>query len=173
LHFRRAQPPAIERSEETLMIRNTCIVLAFTFFAIALAASAADAPAGTVRERALGADDERLAWGPCPPLFAPGCQIAVLQGDPSKPNADIFFRIPGGYAIPPHAHTSAEHMILVSGELDVHYKGRGAVRMKAGDYAYGPPGLPHLGHCRSETPCTLFIAFELPVDALAYEGKIL
>jgi quercetin dioxygenase-like cupin family protein len=157
------------------MIRTPWMALALTCLVIALPASAADAPAkGAVaaRERALGAADPRLSWGPCPPLFAPGCQIAVLQGDPSKPNADVFFRIPGGYAIPPHSHTSAEHLVLVSGELDVHYKGRAAVSMKTGDYAYGPPGLPHLGHCRSKTPCTLFIAFELPVDALPYEGKI-
>jgi len=157
------------------MIRITWIAMAFTTFGIGIAANAADAPVsppGAVHERALGADDARLSWGPCPPLFPPGCQIAVLQGDPSKPNADIFFRIPGGYAIPPHSHSSAEHMILVSGELDVHYKGRPAMSMKAGDYAYGPPGLPHLGHCRSETRCTLFIAFELPVDANSYDGPI-
>ena len=157
------------------MVRIALTALVFTSFGIALAASAADAPgaqAGAARERALGADDQRLSWGPCPPLFAPGCQIAVLQGDPAKPNADVYFRIPGGYVIPPHSHTSAEHLILVSGELDVHYKGRSAVSMKTGDYAYGPPGLPHLGHCRSKTPCTLFIAFELPVDAMAYPGTI-
>lgn len=128
--------------------------------------------AATAQARALGASDPRLQWTPCPPLFAPGCQIAVLQGEPSKPNADVFFRIPGGYAIPPHSHTSAEHMVLVAGELDVHYKGQPKATLRTGDYAYGPPGLPHLGHCRSATPCTLFIAFELPVDALAYDGAI-
>lgn len=157
------------------MIRITCSSLLLTTFVILLVASAASVtadPAGTTGERALGAEDERLTWSPCPPLFPPGCQIAVLQGDPSKPNADVFFRIPGGYAIPPHSHTSAEHMILVAGELDVRYQGRSAMTMKAGDYAYGPPGLPHLGHCRSETACTLFIAFDRPVDALPYGGKL-
>lgn len=154
------------------MIRVVLVMTVLTSCGFGLAATAADAPATQARERALGVNDKRLAWGPCPPLFAPGCQIAVLQGDPAKPNADIFFRIPGGYVIPPHSHTSAEHMILVSGQLDVHYKGRAAVSMKTGDYAYGPPGLPHLGHCRSKSPCTLFIAFELPIDANAYTGPI-
>lgn len=129
-------------------------------------------PPAAVQSRVLGAGDPRLQWTPCPPLFAPGCQIAVLHGDPSKPNADVFFRIPGGYLIPPHSHTSAEHLVLVSGELDVHYKGQPKATMRTADYAYGPPGLPHLGHCRSKEPCTLFIAFELPVDALAYDGDI-
>ncbi len=157
------------------MLRIALAISMVASLATAPVATAADAPAPTAaaaRERALGVNDPRLQWGPCPPLFAPGCQIAVLQGDPAKPNADVFLRIPGGYTIPPHSHTSAEHLVLVSGELDVHYKGKPAVAMKTGDHAYGPPGLPHLGHCRSQTPCTLFIAFELSVDAKAYEGRI-
>ena len=67
---------------------------------------------------AISASDTTLKWGPCPPIFtAPGCEIAVLNGDPAKPNADVFLRIPGGYAIPPHRHSSAERMILVTGEM--------------------------------------------------------
>lgn len=128
--------------------------------------------ATATRALVLRADDAALEWVACPPLFAPGCQIAVLQGDPAKPNADVFFRIPSGYVIPPHSHTSAEHMVLVAGELDVHYRGQPPVTLKQGDYAYGPPQLPHLGRCRSAGPCTLFISFDLPVDALPYEGKI-
>lgn len=144
-----------------------------------LRVAVADAQAGTTtpaaaaaQARALGAADPGLQWTACPPLFAPGCQIAVLHGDPSKPNADVFFRIPGGYAIPPHSHSSSEHMVLVSGELEVHYKDQPKIVMRSGDYAYGPPGLPHLGHCRSKAPCTLFIAFESAVDVLPYEGSI-
>jgi uncharacterized RmlC-like cupin family protein len=97
----------------------------------------------------------------------------VLQGDPAKPNADVYFRIPGGYTIPTHAHTSAERMVLVSGELEVLYRGHDPVTLKAGDYAYGPARLPHQGRCRSDTPCTLFIAFEQPVDVLLpHEGEL-
>lgn len=157
------------------MNRVPTTAFALASVAMALAASAADAPeskAEAARALARSVDDPKLEWGPCPPLFPPGCQIAVLHGDPAKPNADIFFRIPGGYVIPPHSHTSAEHMVLASGELEVQYKGQPAVTLKQGDYAYGPPGLAHLGRCLSKTSCTLFIAFELPVDALAYEGTI-
>jgi quercetin dioxygenase-like cupin family protein len=127
--------------------------------AAALAAMAGDAPpSATARALALSADNATLAWGPCPAPFTPGREITVVQGDPGKSNADIFLRIPGGYAIPPHAHTSAEHMVLVSGELEVRYSGQDSVTLKAGDFAYGPPGLPHRGRCRSADACTLFIA---------------
>lgn len=107
-----------------------------------------------------------LKWGSCPPIFFGDCAIAVLHGDPSKPNADVFLRIGAGMAMPTHRHTSAERMILVSGKLRVHYRGAAAVTLVPGDYAYGPAGLAHSATCLGKQRCTLFIAFEGPVDAL-------
>lgn len=113
-----------------------------------------------------------LKWGPCPAIFPAGCQIAVLNGDPSKANADVFLRVPGGYTIPAHSHTSAERMVLVEGQLTVTYKGAAAARLTPGVYAYGPASLPHEAKCAGSKPCTLFIAFEGPVDANAYVGSL-
>ena len=113
-----------------------------------------------------------LQWGPCPAIFPTGCQIAVLNGDPSKRNADVFLRVPGGYTIPAHSHTSAERMVLVEGQLTVTYKGAAPALLTPGVYAYGPAGLPHKAACAGSKPCTLFIAFEGPVDASAYSGTL-
>jgi quercetin dioxygenase-like cupin family protein len=121
---------------------------------------------------AIKVDDPNLQWGPCPPLFPEGCRITVLHGDPSKPGADVFFQVPGGYRIPAHSHTSAERMVLVTGELEVTYQGRSPVVLQKGQYAYGPSKAPHAAHCRSQEPCTLFIAFDTAVDALAFEGRM-
>jgi uncharacterized RmlC-like cupin family protein len=41
-----------------------------------------------------------------------------------------------------------------------------------GSYAYGPAGMPHRADCRSKEPCTLFIAFEGPVDAVPHSGAL-
>lgn len=109
-------------------------------------------------------------WGACPPIFPAGCEIAVLHGDPAQPNADVFLRVPADYAIPPHWHTSAERMILVSGALEVAYEGQPRETLAAGDYAYGPPKRPHEARCVSDEPCTLFIAFEGAVDANPVQG---
>ena len=113
-----------------------------------------------------------LQWAPCPAIFPKGCQIAVLNGDPAKPNADVFLRVPGGYAIPAHSHTSAERMILVEGKLTVRYKGAAAAVLTPGQYAYGPASLPHEARCARGKSCTLFIAFEGPVDASPYGGSL-
>jgi quercetin dioxygenase-like cupin family protein len=118
------------------------------------------------------ASDATLQWGPCPEIFPAGCQITVLHGDPARPNADVFLRVPGGYEIPAHAHTSAERMVLVEGELNVRYSGAAETTLATGEYAYGPAGLAHTARCVSSTPCTLFIAFEGPVDATPFTGSL-
>jgi quercetin dioxygenase-like cupin family protein len=121
---------------------------------------------------AIKVDDPSLNWGPCPPVFPRGCRVTVLRGDPAKPGADLFVQVPAAYRIPPHTHTSAERMVLVTGELEVQYQGRSAVVLQAGQYAYGPAKVPHAARCRSEVPCTLFVAYDSEVDALPFEGKL-
>ena len=111
-------------------------------------------------------EDAGLQWGPCPEFLPQGCQIAVLNGDPGKPNADVYFKVPGKARLPLHWHTSAERMVLVAGELQVTYEGQKMLTLKPGSYAYGPPKVPHSGECVSTAPCVLFIAFESPVDAV-------
>jgi len=115
------------------------------------------------------AEDAGLQWGPCPPFLPQGCQIAVLHGEPGKPNADVFFKVPAKSKLPAHWHSSAERMVLVAGELHVTYEGQNTAVLKPGSYAYGPPKVPHSGECVSTTPCVLFIAFESPVDAVPVE----
>ena len=139
--------------------------------ALALIGSAGQAQTAAT-PLAIRAADPALQWGACPPIFPEGCQIAVLHGDPAKPNADVFLRVRGGQALPAHTHTSAERMVLVSGQLRVKYKGAAAATLTPGMYAYGPAGLPHEASCAAGEPCTLFIAFEGPVDANLFQGSL-
>lgn len=113
--------------------------------------------------------DSHLKWGPCPDFIPKGCEIAVLHGDPAQANADIFFKVPANFTIPSHWHTSAERMVLVSGELRVTYEGQPTTVLKAGMYAYGPAKRAHKAVCGNGAPCVLFIAFEAPVDAVSSE----
>ncbi|MBC8026747.1 MAG: cupin domain-containing protein [Steroidobacteraceae bacterium] len=141
--------------------------------AVVSAFMASSAPAQSPPETAMSrtADDATLQWGPCPAFLPQGCQIAVLHGDPGKPNADIFFKVPGKSNLPMHWHSSAERMVLVAGELHVTYEGQKTAVLKPGSYAYGPAKQRHAGECVSAAPCVLFIAFESPVDAVATDEK--
>lgn len=110
-------------------------------------------------------DDKSLKWGPCPAFIGKECQLAVLHGDPAKKNLDLLFKVPGDFSIPHHWHTSAERMVLVSGNMTVTYDNQSSERIETGMYAYGPSKLPHTAYCEKGDPCILFIAFEEPLDA--------
>ncbi|MFA5941356.1 MAG: cupin domain-containing protein [Sinimarinibacterium sp.] len=142
-----------------LQIASLVLMLATSPLAVGGDATSEPALARTIA-------DAQLQWGPCPAFIPKGCEIAVLHGDPAKPNVDVFFKVPGGFTIPNHSHTSAERMVLVSGELDVTYEGQSTTRLRTGSYAYGPAGKPHQAVCARGAPCVLFIAFESPLDAM-------
>lgn len=129
--------------------------------AVGFSASAASEP--LVRSLA----DPGLEWGACPEFMPEGCALAVLQGNPAEPNADILFQLPGGSTAPRHWHNSPERMVLLTGRMEVDYDGHPSRTAGAGDYLYGPARLPHVARCVSEEACTLFIAFQAPVDAMA------
>jgi hypothetical protein len=142
-------------------------------FAGAVVAALALCSAGAVASSlalSRAANDPDLEWGPCPAFFPAGCQIAVLHGDPSRPNSDVFFRVPGEYDLPAHIHTSAERMVLVAGELHITYEGQPEAVLRPGMYAYGPAKAAHWGRCVGAESCVLFIAFEGPIDATEIAG---
>lgn len=114
-------------------------------------------------------EDPAILWGPCPEFMPEGCGLAPLHGDPAAPNADVLFRVPAGAVIPPHRHTSAERMVLLSGRMDVVYEGQAPVTLQVGNYAYGPAQRVHSGKCAEGAACVLFIAFEQAVDAMPAE----
>lgn len=113
------------------------------------------------------AEDSDLTWSPCPDFMPESCRIAVVQGDPAKPNADVFFKMEGNTSVAEHWHHSAERMVLISGKMQVQYESQEPAVLNPGDYAYGPPKKPHKASCLSESPCVLFIAFEKPIDAFS------
>ncbi|HET6629564.1 MAG TPA: cupin domain-containing protein [Woeseiaceae bacterium] len=141
---------------------NSPVTLAAALAVVLAAAIAAAEDNPVVRT----ADSPELEWGPCPDFMPEGCAIAVLHGNPAEPDADLFFKVPGGADIPRHTHTSPERIVLVSGELQVRYEGHEQQTLEPGAYAYGPAGVPHDGACISDEDCILFIAFVDPVDAM-------
>jgi quercetin dioxygenase-like cupin family protein len=57
-------------------------------------------------------------WGPPPPALPPGVKFAVMSGDPAS-NGFVSMRakMPPGYTVPPHFHSSDEHVTVLSGTL--------------------------------------------------------
>lgn len=98
---------------------------------------------------------DTLAWAPGTGPEQ-GVQVAVLEGDPSKPGPyTVRLKIPAGGKFLPHSHRDVEHVTVISGTLLV---GLGDVfdasKMKAlpaGSYVVIPPGLHHFAMAQGDT----------------------
>jgi hypothetical protein len=63
---------------------------------------------------------DKIQWGPAPPIFPAGAQMAVLAGDVAKPGPFVVrLKLPDGYRIMPHWHPTAETVTILSGEFRV------------------------------------------------------
>ena len=73
--------------------------------------------AGAAQAQVNSAD---LKWGPAPPVFAKGAQMAVLSGDPSKAGEFVIrLRFPAGYKVAAHHHPSDEYVTVISGDFSL------------------------------------------------------
>ncbi|MGI8522296.1 MAG: cupin domain-containing protein [Nocardioides sp.] len=60
-------------------------------------------------------------WMPAPPMFPPGAEIKVLQGDPSVAGKifTVRLRMPKGYVLPAHFHPTDEAVTVIWGAFKV------------------------------------------------------
>ena len=59
-----------------------------------------------------------IKWMDAPPFLPKGAKLAVLVGDPSKPEPfTLRLQMPDGYKIAPHTHPTDEHVTVLSGVL--------------------------------------------------------
>lgn len=63
-------------------------------------------------------DPDELKWGDAPPVLPKGAKVAILDGDPFKPGPYVIrLKMPPGYKVPPHWHSRAENVTVISGML--------------------------------------------------------
>ncbi len=97
----------------------------------------------------------KIIWRPTN-LLPPGVQIAVLEGDPSKPGFfTMRLKVPNGYRFPAHWHSDTERVTVLSGTL---YLGMGdgsnqaaTVPLTAGTYSSMPAKTQHFARTEGET----------------------
>lgn len=65
---------------------------------------------------AAASPEQDFQWGPAPPVFPAGAEMAVLQGDPtSNQEFTVRLRFPNGYKIAPHTHPTTENVTVLKG----------------------------------------------------------
>lgn len=97
-----------------------------------------------------------LKWGPAPPVFPAGAELAVLQGDPTVPGAyTVRLRMPDGYRIQPHYHPADEHVTVIRGHLMVgmgdSFTTKGALSLPAGAFTSVPGNQNHFAWTKGRT----------------------
>lgn len=90
------------------------------------------------------------------PSLEPGAQIAVLEGNPGKPEVfTMRIKMPDGFSISPHWHPNVERVTVISG---MFHLGSGetlnrssAEPLQAGSYTSLPPKTRHYAIAEGET----------------------
>ena len=98
---------------------------------------------------------DEIKWLPAK-LLPPGAQMAVLEGDPSKPEFFVMrLKMPDGYRIPAHSHSQPERVTVLAGTLYLGMgdgaKGGAAIPLGVGSYSSMPPQMVHFGWMKGET----------------------
>ena len=130
-------------------------LLPLLFAALGASAQVAHSPAHVMENPGAA------KWGPAPPMLPPGAQIAVLAGNPSRPEPyAVRLKFPASYDIQAHSHPTDEHVVVVSGEL---FMGMGnkldkksALGLAVGGFALMPANANHFAFTRAETTIVLY-----------------
>ena len=107
-------------------------------------------------QAAPAAKAEALQWGPAPPAFPKGAQMAVVSGDPSKALPfEVELSMPGGYRIPPHFHPTDETVTVKKGTFLVGmgdaFDAKMTKPMKKGAQATVPAEQHHFAMAKGRT----------------------
>ena len=97
-----------------------------------------------------------LKWGPAPPAFTAGAQMAVVDGDPTKPGPFVIrAKFPAGFRVMPHWHPTDESVTVISGTLAAgmgeKWDDAAMKTFTAGAFARMPRKSPHYVQAKEET----------------------
>ena len=97
-----------------------------------------------------------VKWMDAPPFLPKGAKLAVLVGDPSKPEPfTLRLQMPDGYKIAPHTHPTDEHVTVLSGVLRAgmgpKWDDKALGDFAAGSYANMAATMPHYVQAKGAT----------------------
>ena len=111
-------------------------------------------------------DITKLVWSPLEVEGLPaGAEIAVLRGDLGKAGSESILKLPPGYIVPSHTHTSDELYVWIQGAFTlISYKGE-KTKFDGPSYISFPgKAAPHALICGDKEPCILYLKYSRPFD---------
>ncbi len=114
-------------------------------------------------------DLNKVEWAPLNlEGFAPGLEMALLRGDLAH-GSELIMRVPAGYIIPSHNHTSAETYLWLQGEFRYINGKDGQTAAMSGQGFISLPGnaSPHAIEC-GDSPCLFYLRYPRAFDHTVY-----
>ena len=113
-----------------------------------------DAPPPSISSAQVMVPASKLVWGDAPATLPPGAKLAVVSGDPSKPEPfTVRVQFPAGSRVPPHWHPHDEHVTVLSGTialgLGTTFDLDAMTDLTAGSYTVTPATMPHYAFART------------------------
>jgi quercetin dioxygenase-like cupin family protein len=138
---------AMEDKSMTGTMTRTMLLAGLTTLIVPVCALAQD------HHATVQADD--LKWS-APAVYAPGAQVAVINGDPTKEGMYVVrLKVPAGFKIAAHTHPNDENVTVLSGSFNIGTgdkldENKGIV-VKAGGYSFVAKGMAHYAWFTEET----------------------
>ena len=108
-------------------------------------------------EKEIIVTPDTVQWGPGPASLPAGVQLAVLEGDPTKPGPfTLRLKFPAHFTVSPHWHPADEHVTLISGTLHLALGDKLDTEtieekiLPAGSFRVVPAGIHHFGWTTGE-----------------------
>jgi len=111
-------------------------------------------------------DITKIVWSPLEVEGLPvGAQIAVMRGDLGKAGSESIVRLPAGYVVPSHTHTSDELYVWIQGAFTlVSFNGE-KTKFDGPSYISFPGNAPpHALICGDKEPCIFYLKYSRPFD---------
>ncbi len=140
--------------------------LSLSVASLAMSLAAAAGPVSAQSTHVLVPADQ-VQWGPAPPVFPSGAQIAVLEGNPSgKGPVTLRLRFPANYSLPAHWHSMTERVTVLSGVLHVGMGDKldrqASQGLEPGGFVSLPAAMRHFAW--TATPTVVQVNLEGPFD---------
>jgi ChrR Cupin-like domain len=148
--------------------------LSLSIIALGLVASASaeyatsSSPLSFAKDQTI-IDLNKVEWAPLNLTgFKPGAEVAVLRGDLAH-GSELIVRVPAGYLIPNHNHTSAETYIWLKGSYTYidGQSGKTAPMSNQGFISLPGNTPPHAIVC-GDDPCVFYLRYPRPFDHTIY-----
>jgi quercetin dioxygenase-like cupin family protein len=111
-------------------------------------------------------DLNKITWSPLEVEgLASGAEIAVLRGDLGKDHSESVLKLPPGYVVRSHTHTSDELYVWISGSFTLIAHDGEEKRFDGPAYINFPGNAPPHGlKCGNKEPCLLYLRYSRPFD---------